>query len=144
MAPVLRRMRSTNPIWRLAPVFWSTWFVEREHNAGGSWKRRSREQVRRLVDEFEASGLDRAEFCRSRNLALSTPGRHLRARRSAIAAASGRPRLVAVSVSPRVEAVSQSAETKLEVMLNRGRRIGVRPGFDTGTLRDLVLALEGV
>ena len=114
----------------------------REHNAGGSWKRRSREQVRRLVDEFEASGLDRVEFCRSRNLALSTLGRHLRARRSA--AASGRPRLVAVSVSPRVGAVSQSAETKLEVMLTRGRRIGVRPGFATGTLRDLVLALEGV
>ena len=118
--------------------------MERENNAGGSRKRRTREQVRRLVDEFEASGLDRAEFCRSRNLALSTLGRHLRVRRSATGAASGRPRLVAVSIAPRVEAVSQPAETKLEVVLNRGRRIGVRPGFDTGTLRELILALEGV
>jgi hypothetical protein len=29
---------------------------------------------RRLVDEFEASGLERAQFCRKRNLALSTLG----------------------------------------------------------------------
>jgi len=33
-------------------------------------KRRSGEEVKRLVDEFEASGSDRAEFCRGRGLAL--------------------------------------------------------------------------
>jgi hypothetical protein len=126
--------------------FWSTGSVEREYNAGDSRKRRSRKEVRRLVDEFEASGLERVEFCRefcrSRNLALSTLQRHLRARRSATGAASGRPRIVAVSVTPRVETVSQPAETKLEVVLSRGRRIGVRPGFDAGTLRELTMALE--
>lgn len=116
--------------------------MERENNAGDSRKRRSREEVRRLVDEFEASGLERARFCRRRNLALSTLQRHLRARRSATA--SGRARFVAVSVTPRAEAVSKPGDTKLEVVLDRGRRIGVRPGFDTGTLRELVLALEGV
>jgi hypothetical protein len=116
--------------------------VEREYNAGGSRKRRSRKEVRRLVDEFEASGLERVEFCRSRSLALSTLQRHLRTRRSATGAASGRPRIVAVSVTPRVEAVSQPAETRLEVVLSRGRRIGVRPGFDAGTLRELIMALE--
>jgi hypothetical protein len=116
--------------------------VERENNAGGSRKRRSREEVRRLVDEFEASGLERAEFCRSRNLALGTLGRHLRAKRSATGVASGWPRLVAVSVTPRVEAVSKPGDSKLEVVLSRGRRIGVRPGFDTATLRELILVLE--
>ena len=115
--------------------------MEREKNAGNSRKRRSREEVRRLVDEFEASGLERAQFCRKRNLALSTLGRHLRARRSATV--SGRARLVAVSVTPRAEAVPKPGDTKLEVVLGRGRRIGVRPGFDTGTLRELILALEG-
>jgi hypothetical protein len=44
-------------------------------------KRRSREEVKRLIDEFEASESDRAEFCRSQGLALSTLQRHLRARR---------------------------------------------------------------
>jgi len=52
-----------------------------------------------MVDEFEASGLDRAQFCRRRNLALSTLQRHPRARRSPTA--SGQARLVAVSVTPR-------------------------------------------
>jgi hypothetical protein len=50
-------MRSTNPIWRLASVFWSTGFVERENDAGNSRKRRSREEVPGLVDEFEAGAL---------------------------------------------------------------------------------------
>jgi hypothetical protein len=103
-------------------------------------RRRSREEVRRLVDEYEASGLPRWEFCRSRGLALSTLQRHLRARQSATEA--GRPRLVAVSVSPKAESVSVREEASMEVVLNRGRRIGVRPGFDAGTLRELIMALE--
>ena len=98
--------------------------------------------MRRLVDEFEASGLERAEFCRSRSLALSTLQRHLRAKRLATGVGSDRPRLVAVSVTPRVEAVSKPGDSKLEVVLGRGRCIGVRPGFDTGTLRELILLLE--
>ena len=50
--------------------------------------------------------------------------------------------MVPVSVIQRLEAVSKPAETNLEVVLARGRRIGVRPGFDPGTLRELILALE--
>ena len=118
--------------------------MQRENEAGGNRKRRSREEVRRLVDEFEVSGSDRAEFCRSRRLALGTLQRHLRARRSAIEAGSGQSRLVAVSMTPRPQAVSKAGETNLEVVLSRGHRIGVRPGFDPGTLRELILALEDV
>ena len=117
--------------------------MERENEAGGGRRRRrSRAEVRRLVDEFEASGLTRWEFCQSRHLALSTLQRHLRARQSATKARSGRPRLVAVSVSAKAESVSVREETSLEVVLSRGRRIGVRPGFDAGALRELIIALE--
>ena len=116
--------------------------MQRENEAGGSRQRRSREEVRRLVDEFEASGSGRAEFCRSRGLALGTLQRHLRARRLATETANGRSRLVAVSVTPKPEAVSKPAESNLEVVLARGRRIGVRPGFDPGTLHELIMALE--
>lgn len=116
--------------------------MQRENESVGSRRRRSREEVRRLVDEFEASGLERAEFCRGRALALSTLQRHLRVRRSATEAPSGQTRLVAVSVRPRAESVSKLGETQLEVVLSRGRRIGVRPGFDPGTLRELILALD--
>jgi hypothetical protein len=35
-------------------------------------KRRSSEEIKRLVAEFEASGLRQSEFCRGRGLALST------------------------------------------------------------------------
>lgn len=116
--------------------------MQQEIQGGGRRRRRSREQVRRLVDEFEASGLERAEFCRSRALALGTLQRHLRARRSATEAPSDQTRLVAVSVRPSAEAVSKAGETHLEVVLARGRRIGVRPGFDPGTLRELILVME--
>ena len=94
------------------PRFWSTGFVQRENEASGSRQRRSPEEVRRLVDEFEASGLERAEFCRSRALALSTLQRHLRARRSATEGPSGQTRLVAVSVRPR-EKDSDAVQTRV-------------------------------
>ena len=118
--------------------------MERDNETGGGrrGRRRSREEVRRLVDEFEGSGLQRWEFCQSRGLALSTLQQHLRARQSATEAPTGRPRLVAVSVRPKAEPVSVREETSLEVVLSRGRRIGVRPGFDAGTLRELILVLE--
>jgi hypothetical protein len=48
-------MRSTNPIWRLAPVFVQLGSWNEKNNAGNSRKRRSREEVRGLVDEFEAA-----------------------------------------------------------------------------------------
>jgi hypothetical protein len=116
--------------------------VERENETGGGRRRRSREEVRRLVDEFQASGLPRWEFCQSRGLALTTLQRHLRRRRLGTEARNCGSRLVAVSVTPRAEATSKPGETSLEVVLSRGRRIGVRPGFDAGTLRELIIALE--
>jgi hypothetical protein len=43
-----------------------------ENEAWRHRKRRSREEVKHLIGEFEASGLDKPEFCRNRSLALST------------------------------------------------------------------------
>ena len=45
-------------------------------------RRRSGEEIRRLVLEFEASGLRQNEFCRNHGLALSTLQRQLKRRRS--------------------------------------------------------------
>ena len=44
-------------------------------------KRRSCDEVKRLVVEFERSGSRPAEFCRNHDLALSTLQRHLTAPR---------------------------------------------------------------
>jgi len=114
-----------------------------QNENGRHRKRRSREEVKRLVDEFEASGSGRAEFCRSRGLALSTLQRHLRGRHLGTEARNWGSGLVAVSVTPRAEAISKPGETNLEVVLVGGRRIWVRPGFDPGTLRELIMALKG-
>ena len=97
--------------------------MQQEIRTGRNRRRRSREEVKRLIDEFEASGLDKAEFCRSRSLALSTLLRHLRARRLGTEGRNGGTRLVAVRLTPRPEAMSKFGETHLEVVLNKGRRI---------------------
>ena len=94
------------------------------------------------MDEFEASGSDRAEFCKDRGLALSTLQRHLRARALGAATRGGGSRLVTVRVTPMTEAMAKPPEPSLEVVLAGGRRIGVRPGFHPGTLQELVIALE--
>jgi transposase-like protein len=41
----------------------------------GVRQRRSREEVERLVDEYETSGLGRQEFCNKHGLSLSTLNR---------------------------------------------------------------------
>ena len=41
-------------------------------------RRRSSQEVKRLVVEFETSGLRQNEFCRTRGIALSTLRRHLK------------------------------------------------------------------
>jgi len=61
-------------------------------------KRRSREEIKRLVLEFEASGLRQNEFCRSHGLALSTLQRQLKRRRSDQGEANS-SRLVAVELA---------------------------------------------
>jgi hypothetical protein len=41
-------------------------------------KRRSRQEIKRLVTEFETSGLRQSEFCHKHNLALGTLQRQLK------------------------------------------------------------------
>ena len=62
-------------------------------------KRRSRQEVKRLVAEFETSGLLRSEFCRKHNLALGTLQRGLRRRRMEVEGQSEAKRLVEVKLA---------------------------------------------
>jgi hypothetical protein len=61
-------------------------------------RRRSSEEVKRLVLEFEASGLRQNEFCRNHGLALSTLRRQLKKRRFDKAEPKEGGRLVAVEL----------------------------------------------
>ena len=102
-------------------------------------RHRSRAEADRLAVEYEGSGLTRAEFCRQKDLPLKTLARYLTRYRRQIARGSEphqSQRLVAVEVAdPR-------GGSELTVVLQAGRRIEVKHGFDAATLRQLVLALE--
>jgi transposase-like protein len=110
-------------------------------------RRRTREEVGRLVSQFLASGLSAAEFCRSAGLAPSTLRRRLNKQR----ATQGKPvagvRLLAVKLNgaqgrPAKTEAGAFPPAALEVRLGSGRCIGVAPGFDGTTLSRLVQLLE--
>jgi transposase-like protein len=106
--------------------------------------RRTREAVQRLVSEFKASGLRASEFCRRHGLAPSTLRRNLKRAGAGSAPAPSGVRFVAVKLNGAAPASKPaSSAAGLEVVLARGRRIAVAPGFDVSTLDRLVRALEG-
>ena len=99
--------------------------------------RRSREEADQLAAECEASGLSQGEFCEQRGVPLKTLVRYLARYRRERCGGKRRPRWVAVEVAAKG---GDSAE--LSIVLAGERRIEVRRGFDTETLRRLVTALE--
>ncbi len=100
-------------------------------------RHRSRAEADRLAAEYEASGLSREEFCRQRDVAMKTLARYVVRYRKQQAAGIEPQRWVEVEV-----AGPRECGGELSVLLSGGRRIEVRPGFDAGTLRQLVAVLE--
>ena len=107
-------------------------------------KRRSSEEIKRLVVEFEASGLRRNEFCRTRGIALSTLRRHLKNHASGKAGLKAGCQLVAVELPRPGRDRNPGTACALEVVLSSGRRIEVRREFDSATLGRVVQVLEGL
>ena len=97
--------------------------------------RRTGKEVQRLVEEFISGGMKRSEFCRTRGLSPGTLQRHLKGGKQR---ARQIPRLVAVELEQKA---AQKANV-IEVVLARGRRVEVRPGFDATTLQALIAVLE--
>ena len=99
--------------------------------------RRNGKEVQRLVEEFISGGMKRSEFCRTRGLSPGTLQRHLKGGKQR---ARQIPRLVAVELEQKA---AQKANA-IEVVLARGRRVEVRPGFDASTLQAVIAVLERV
>src|SRR4029077_11357025 len=97
--------------------------------------RRTGKEVQRLVQEFISGGMKRSEFCRSRGLSPGTLRLHLGGGKQG---ARQTPRLVAVEL----EQMPAQKANAIEVVLDRGRRVEVRPGFDATTLQALIAVLE--
>ena len=107
-------------------------------------RRRSSEEVKRLVVEFEASGLRRNEFCRTRGMALSTLRRHLKNHALGKAGLKAGCRLIAVELPRPGRDKNPGTACALEVVLSSGRRIEVRREFDSATLGRVGQVLEGL
>jgi hypothetical protein len=99
-------------------------------------RRRTREEADGIAAAYEASELGQAEFCEQRGVALKTLARYLtRYRREH--RGMDVPRWIPVEV-----AAKHRDAAVLSVVLDGGRRIEVKRGFDAETLRRLLVALE--
>ena len=113
-------------------------------------KRRSRQEIKRLVSEFEKSGLRPATFCRSRGLTLSILQRHLKWRRLENGQAkvwgvhnqATNNRLVTVDLARRDLDGNSRPTCAMKIVLSSSRKIEVEPDFDSETLGRLVGILE--
>jgi hypothetical protein len=110
-----------------------------------AFRRRSRAEAARLVSEFEQSGLRRKEFCASRGLSVHT----LDVWRKRIAQSEPREEIVPVEIVEKRSASKSSmladvsrVNGQFRVVLDRGLRIEVEPGFDAAELRRLIVALD--
>jgi hypothetical protein len=101
-------------------------------------KRRSREEIKRLVVAYEASGEGATDFCRTHHLAWSV----LKKRRLSKVESKEVKRLVPVALLGAKGNGDTARPCALEVVLSSGRRIEVRPDFDSGTLERLLKVLE--
>jgi hypothetical protein len=120
---------------------------------GTKRSRRSRAEVKALVEKFGASELRAREFCEAHDLSLSVLRRHLCAGR--LEETKSKARLVRVEVrgeagkgkaqqgEASVARLSRSSEgCAIAVVLGSGRRIEVGADFDTCTLERVVAVLE--
>jgi len=105
-------------------------------------KRRSSQEIKRLVLEFKASGLRRKEFCLARGMALSTLRRHLKNGCQDEGEAKMGSRLIAVELAEGDRDRHAAGASALEVVLSSGQRIAARQQFDSATLGRLVKVLK--
>src|ERR1700741_4156721 len=107
-------------------------------------RRRTRQEVQRLVSEFGTSGLSRGEFCRIQGVTLSTLQRGLRRERSkAGEIQSDGKKLVRVKVIGGNGIADREAPCAMAVVLAKGRRIELSRDFEAAQLRRVVEVLEG-
>ena len=105
-------------------------------------KRRSQEEINRLVSEYEASGAQVSDFCRNHRLKRSVLHRHLKRRGLGKVESRKGKRLVPVALVGTKPHTDTPRGCALVVVLSKGRRIEVRADFDSGTLERLLNVLE--
>jgi hypothetical protein len=82
------------------------------------------------------------DYCRTHDLAWSVLRRHLKRRRLGKVESKESKRLVPVALLGAKGTGDTPRPCALEVVLSKGRRIEVRPDFDSSTLERLLNVLE--
>src|SRR4051794_28929972 len=102
-----------------------------------------------LLNDFRRSGLTHAEFCRRRGLSIHAFRKHLYrtpapkpTHPEQSATASLAPPFLPVTITPDPAPTGVRSRQPLELILPRGHRIAVAPGFDPATLRQLIDTVE--
>src|SRR5260370_30382651 len=98
-------------------------------------RRRTRQEVQRLVREFGTSGLARSEFCRIHGMTLKTLQRGLKRERtqSSDMQTDGK-RLVRVKVIGGSDTTDRERPLGMAVVLGKGRRIELSRDFEPAQL----------
>jgi hypothetical protein len=94
-------------------------------------RRRSGEEIKELVEKYQASGLTQMEYCRQTGMVLSTLGRYLRRR------SSKAQQLIRVEVESAPEQLAGFA-----LVLANGRRIETGWGFGDADLARVIRVAE--
>ena len=113
-----------------------------KHIAGK--RRRTAAELEQIVREFESSGLNRSQFCQLKGLTWAVLNRYLRRLQERDGNGGSREGLIAVELADHQLGAERSGSGGLAVVLGRGRRIAVSPGFDAVTLQRLVQVLETI
>src|SRR5258705_6778653 len=107
-------------------------------------RRRTRQEIQRLVSEFGASGLSRGEFRRIHAMRLSTLQRGLRRERTKPGdIQSEGKKLVQVKVIGGSGTADREDPSAMAGVFAKGPRIELSRDFDAAQLRRVVEALEG-
>jgi hypothetical protein len=105
-------------------------------------RRRTAGEIEQIVRAFENSGLNRSQFCRQQGLTLGVLNRWLRRLQAGGCGGGSGDGLIAVELAGKRRDAEPASSCGLAVVVGRGRRIAVSPGFDAATLQRLVHVLE--
>lgn len=112
--------------------------MDKRKSAVPQWPGLNSAEGKRLVADYEASGLSQREFCRRRGISETTLKRRRRRVRGTGSKAADATPWVNVEVRP----ATAGADSGVILWLEGGRRIEVGRGFDEQTLVALLAVLE--
>jgi len=87
---------------------------------------------RAVIDDFHQAGLKQAEFCRRRGLSLHTFRKYLYG--SQLATAAPPTKFLPLTTLVEISEPERSDPDHIVLLLPRGRRVAITPGFDADTL----------